>query len=80
MSPITHAQLLNIIDIVQSMPRSTPKTTAGPSNAPLFIGMERDPDGAWVHWYDIVKELRRMLEEHPDLVERLNAGPREEGA
>jgi len=31
---------------------------------PLFIGMQADPDGAWVHWYDIVKELRRMIEQN----------------
>lgn len=37
----------------------------GSANMPLFIGMQADPDGAWVHWYDIVKELRRMIEQNP---------------
>jgi hypothetical protein len=70
---LSHAQLLDLIDLVQSMPRSSPKTTSlGPSNMPLFVGMERDPEGAWVHWYDIVKEMRRMIEAHPDLVEEAN--------
>ncbi len=63
---LTHEQILDLIDVVQSMPRSAPKTTGiGEANMPLFIGMERDPDGAWVHWFDVVKELRRMIEENP---------------
>jgi len=63
---ITHDQILDLIDVVQSMPRSSPKTTGvGEANMPLFIGMQPDPDGAWVHWYDIVKELRRMIEQTP---------------
>lgn len=32
---------------------------------PLFIGMQADPDGAWIHWFDVVKELRRMIEQNP---------------
>lgn len=59
-------QMLDLIDVVQSMPRSSPKTTGvGGANMPLFIGMQPDPDGAWIHWYDVVKELRRMVEENP---------------
>jgi hypothetical protein len=61
---LTHEQILSLIDVVQSMPRSTPKTTGiGSANMPLFIGMTPDPDGAWVHWFDVVKELRRMIED-----------------
>lgn len=63
---VTDEQILDLIDVVQSMPRSSPKTTGvGGANMPLFIGMQADPDGAWVHWYDIVKELRRMIEQNP---------------
>ena len=63
---VTDEQILDLIDVVQSMPRSSPKTTGvGSANMPLFIGMQADPDGAWVHWYDIVKELRRMIEQNP---------------
>lgn len=63
---VTDEQVLALIDAVQSMPRSSPKTTGvGSANMPLFIGMQADPDGAWVHWYDIVKELRRMIEQNP---------------
>lgn len=63
---ITQEQVLYLIDVVQSMPRSTPKTTGiGEANMPLFIGMQADPDGAWVHWFDVVKELRRMIEQNP---------------
>lgn len=62
-------QMLDLIDVVQSMPRSSPKTTGvGGANMPLFIGMQSDPDGAWIHWYDVVKELRRMVEENPQNV------------
>lgn len=63
---MTHEQILDLIDVVQSMPRSSPKTTGiGEANMPLFIGMTTDPDGAWIHWCDVVKELRRMIEENP---------------
>jgi len=62
---VTDEQILDLIDVVQSMPRVSPKTTGvGVANMPLFIGMHPDQDGAWVHWFDIVKELRRMIEQN----------------
>lgn len=71
---VTNEQILALIDLVQSMPRSSPKTTGvGGANMPVFIGMQADPDGAWIHWFDVVKELRRLIEENPQAAEAVRS-------
>jgi hypothetical protein len=81
--PFAADQMEALIEFVQEMPKHSPKTTAiSADGLPLFIGMEPSQDGAWIHWVEVIKQLRHAYETAPQLTaseafaDWLNEGPK----